>query len=149
MCQRLVQKMLETLEFDFTLYIVTIQTCPITLLAVIIGSNMGFHALTFARSRGRCWKPGPKAAVLNTSQGSWQMLMHWKTMFDHYYCIKSETFATFRVIYCTILFRHFTDVSRTQFPRAMLVLGPDTTHLVTAAIMWPRYRHIESCVAVH
>ena len=27
--------------------------------------------------------------------------------------------------------------------------GPGTTHLVMAAIMWPRYRHIECCVAVH
>ena len=60
-----------------------------------------------------------------------------------------KTFATFRVISCTILFRLFTEVSRTLFPRTMLVPGPGTTHLVTAAILWPRYRHIESCVAVH
>ena len=53
---------------------------------------------------------------------------------------------TFRVISCTILFRLFTDVSRTQFPRTMLGL---VTHLVTAANLWPRYKHIESCVAVH
>ena len=33
---------------------------------------------------------GPKAAVFNTSQGTWRMLMHWKTMFDRYYCIKTE-----------------------------------------------------------
>ena len=51
---------------------------------------MVFHALTFARSRGRCWKPRPEAAVFNTSLGTWQMLMHWKTMFSCYYCIKSE-----------------------------------------------------------
>ena len=57
---------------------------------VIKGSNMVFHAFTFARSRGRCWKPRPKAAVFNTSQGTWRMLMHWKTMFDRYYCIKTE-----------------------------------------------------------
>ena len=30
-----------------------------------------------------------KAAVFNTSQGTWRMLMHWKTMFDRYYCIKN------------------------------------------------------------
>ena len=30
----------------------------------------------------------PKAAVFNTSQGTWWMLMHWKTMFNRYYCIK-------------------------------------------------------------
>ena len=54
---------------------------------IIIGIKHGFHALTFARSRGRCWKPRPEAAVFNTSQGTWRMLMHWKTMFDRYYCI--------------------------------------------------------------
>ena len=32
----------------------------------------------------------PKAAVFNTSQGTWRMLMHWNTMFDRYYCIKSS-----------------------------------------------------------
>ena len=37
-----------------------------------------FNALTFARSLGRCWKPRPKAAVFNTSQGTWRMLMHEK-----------------------------------------------------------------------
>ena len=31
----------------------------------------------------------------------------------------------------------------------MRVLGPGSTHLVTAANLWPRYDHIESCVAVH
>ena len=41
-----------------------------------------------ARSCGRCWKLRTKAAVFNTSQETWQILMHWKTMFDHYYCIK-------------------------------------------------------------
>ena len=55
----------------------------------IWGSNMAFHALTFARSRGRCWKPRPPAAVFNTSHWTWRMLMHWKTMFDRYYWIKT------------------------------------------------------------
>ena len=57
--------------------------------------------------------------------------------------------ATFRVISCTILFRLLTDVARTLLPRTMLVLGQGSTQLVTAAILWPRYEHIESCVAVH
>ena len=55
-----------------------------------IGSNMVFHALTFARSRGRCWKPRPPAAVFNTSLGTWRMLMHWKPMFDCYFCMNTE-----------------------------------------------------------
>ena len=37
-----------------------------------------FNTLTFARSLGRCWKPRPAASVLNTSQGTWRMLMHEK-----------------------------------------------------------------------
>ena len=37
-----------------------------------------FNALTFARSLGRCWKPGPSASVFNTSHGAWGMLMHEK-----------------------------------------------------------------------
>ena len=43
---------------------------------------MLFHALTFARSRGR---------VFNISRGTWQTLMHWKTMFDRCCCINSTT----------------------------------------------------------
>ena len=62
---------------------------------------------------------------------------------------KLKTFATFRITSCTILFRLFTDVSRMQFPWTMLGLGPGSTHLVMAANPWPRYEHIESCVAVH
>ena len=48
-----------------------------------------FYALTFARSRGRCWKLRTKAEVFNTSRGTWQTLMYWKTMFDRCYCIIS------------------------------------------------------------
>ena len=90
-----------------------------------------------------------EAAVFNTSQGTWRMLMHWKTMFDRYYCIKTENICYISFISCTTLFRLFTDVSRTHFPRTMLVLGPGSTHLVTAANLWSRYDHMESCVAVH
>ena len=43
----------------------------------------------------------------------------------------------------------FHRCSRTQFQRTMLVLGPGSTHLVTAANLSPRYDHIESCVAAH
>ena len=51
---------------------------------------MVFHALTFARSRERCCKLGPKTEVFNNYRGTWQM-MHWKTMFDCCYCIYSTT----------------------------------------------------------
>ena len=50
---------------------------------------------------------------------------------------------------CIILFRLFTYVSRTQFLRTVLVLGPDSIHMVTAAILWPWYMHIETFVAMH
>ena len=65
------------------------------------------------------------------------------------YMHKTENNCYVSLISCTILFRHFTDVSRTQFPRTMLVLGPGSTHRVTAANPWPWYDHIESYVAVH
>ena len=42
------------------------------------------NALTFARSQGRFWKPRPKAEVFNNSRGTWQTLMHWKTVLDPY-----------------------------------------------------------------
>ena len=63
---------------------------------------MVFHALTFARSRGRCWKPRPEAAVFNTSLGTWRMFMHWKTMFDRYFCIKTEN-----ICYISRYFLHY------------------------------------------
>ena len=63
---------------------------------------MVFHALTFTRSRGRCWKPRPEAAVFNTSQGTWRVLMHWKNMFSRYYCIKIE-----KICYISRYFLHY------------------------------------------
>ena len=69
---------------------------------IFSGSNMNFHALTFARSQGRCWKPRPEAAVFKTSLGTCRMLMHWKTMFGSYYCIKSEN-----ICYISRYFLHY------------------------------------------
>ena len=70
---------------------------------------MVFRASTFAMFRGRCKKPRPKAAVFNTSQGTWRMLMHWKTLFDRYYCIKTEN-----ICYISRYFLHYFVSS---FPR--------------------------------
>ena len=67
-----------------------------------IGIKYDFSRVTFARSHGRCWKPRPKAAVFNTSQGTWRMLMYWKTMFDRYYCIKTEN-----ICYISRYFLHY------------------------------------------
>ena len=66
-----------------------------------------------------------------------------KTMFDRYYCIRTEN-----ICYISRNFLHLTDVSWTQFPPTMLVLGLGSSYLVTAANLWPRYDHIESYVAV-
>ena len=63
---------------------------------------MVFQALTVDRSRGRCWKPRPEAAVFNTSLGTWRMLIHCKTMFDRYYCIKTEN-----ICYISRYFLHY------------------------------------------
>ena len=67
-----------------------------------IGIKYGFSCINIRQSRGRCWKPRPKAAVFNTSQGTWRMLMHWKTMFDRYCCIKTEN-----ICYISRYFLHY------------------------------------------
>ena len=86
----------------------------------------------------------------NISQGIWRMLMHWKTMFDRCYCIKTKN-----ICYISRYFFHYMYFV-SPFPRCcanaiswtMLVLGQGSTNLA-AAILWPLYEHIESCVAVH
>ena len=82
---------------DLVFYVPLNTTCT-----CILGSNMVFNVLTFARSRGRCWKPRPQATVFNTSLGTWWMLKHWKTVFDHYYCIKTEN-----ICYISRYFLHY------------------------------------------
>ena len=72
-------------------------------------------------------------------------------MFDRYYCIKTEN-----ICYILRYFLHFfvspfrrclANVISTDYARSRV--GPGSTHLVTAANLWPRYDHVESCVAVH
>ena len=63
-----------------------------------IGIEHGFAC----RFCGRCWKLRPEAAVFNSSQGTCRMLMHWKTMFDRYYCIKTEN-----ICYISHYFLHY------------------------------------------
>ena len=72
-------------------------------------------------------------------------------MFDRYYCIKSENICYISRYFLHYFVHLFTDVSWTAISTdyAMLVLGPGSTYLVTAANLWTRYDHIESCVAVH
>ena len=68
----------------------------------IIGIKHNFSCINIARSLGRCWKPRPSASVFNTSHGTWRMLMHWKNMFDRYYCIKTES-----ICYVSHYFLHY------------------------------------------
>ena len=70
-------------------------------------------------------------------------------MFDRFYCIKTENICYFLCYFLHYFVSPFHDVVRTLFPRTILVLGQGSTHLVMAAILWPLYEHIESCVAVH
>ena len=114
-----------------------------------IGIKHGFSCINIRQVPWEVLKTEAKGRSFNTSQGTWGMLMHSKNMFSRYYCIKTENICYISLISCTILFYLFTDVSRTQFPQTVLVLRPDTTHFMTATILWPRYTHIESCVAVH
>ena len=59
-------------------------------LYITIGIKHGFSCINIRQVHERCWEPRPKATVFNISQGTWWMLMHWKTMFDRYHCIKTE-----------------------------------------------------------
>ena len=70
-------------------------------------------------------------------------------MFDRYYCIKTEN-----ICYISRYFLHYfvspfywylANVISTDYARSRV----GSTHVVTAAILWPRYEYIECCVAVH
>ena len=59
--------------------------------------------------------------VLKTSLGTWRILMHWKTMFDSYYCIKSENI-------CSIL-RYFLHYFVSPFHRCLAnAISSDYAH---------------------
>ena len=69
------------------------------------------NAWTFARSLGRCWKPRPS------------LLMHWKNMFDRYYCIKTEniryTLSYFLHYFVSPFHRCLANVISTDDARSM------------------------------
>ena len=60
---------------------------------------MVFHALTFARSREKCWKPRPKGVVFNTSLGTWRMLIH-RSLLLHKNWNHLLHFALFLALFC-------------------------------------------------
>ena len=55
---------------------------------ISIGIKHVFSCINFRQFPREVLKT--EATVFNTSLGTWRMLMHWKTMFDRYYCIKTE-----------------------------------------------------------
>ena len=78
---------------------------------LVWGSNMIFHSLTFARSRGRCWKPRANPEVFNISRGTLWMLMNDKIMFDRYYHINSKkTHRILRKCLHTLFFSLFINI---------------------------------------
>ena len=72
-----------------------------------------------------------------------------KNMFDRYYCIKTENI--YYILRCFLHYfvspfhRCLANVISADYARSR----PDSTHLATTANLWPRYDHIERCVAVH
>ena len=94
----------------------------------------------------------PSASVFNTSQGTWRIFMHWKTMFDRYYCIKTQPllhFALFLALFLVSPFhRCLSNVISTDYARSRA--GQYTSRNGSkSANLWPRNDHIESFVAVH
>ena len=68
---------------NYVVDLIPYHTCTkIEQVHFIIGIKHDFSCINI---RQVPWK------VLKTAaQGTWRMLMHWKTMFDRYYCIKTE-----------------------------------------------------------
>ena len=59
-------------------------------LPIPFGVSRLLNGLTFSMPCKSSAEEIVKAAVFNTFQGTWRMLMYCKTMFDQYYCIKTE-----------------------------------------------------------
>ena len=67
-----------------------------------IGIKHGFSCINIRQVPREVLKPRSEAPVFNTSLGTWQMFMHWKTMFYLYYCIKTE-----HICYISCYFSHY------------------------------------------
>ena len=67
-----------------------------------IGIKHGFSCINFRQVPREVLKTEAEAMVFNTSLGTWRMFMHWKTMFDRYYCIKTEN-----ICYISRYFLHY------------------------------------------
>ena len=72
-----------------------------------------------------------------------------KNHFGRYYCIKTENICYILryFLHCFVFpfYRCLANAISTGYARSR----PGSTHLIMAANLWPRYDHIESCIAVH
>ena len=55
-----------------------------------VGIKHGFSCINIRQVPWEVLKTEAEGRGFHISQGIWRMLMHWKTMFDRYYCIKTE-----------------------------------------------------------
>ena len=67
------------------------------LWVINVGIKHGFSCINISQVPWEVFK-----TEASTSQGTWRMLMHWKTMFDCYYCIKIEN-----ICYISHYFLHY------------------------------------------
>ena len=71
-------------------------------MVISIGIKHGFSCINIRQVPREVLKTRQKAAVFNTSRRTWRMLMRSKTMFDRYYCIKTEN-----ICYISRYFLHY------------------------------------------
>ena len=131
---------------------IILHMCKVSSVALLsihtfyIGIKHGFSCIdirqvpwevlkTEAEGRGFQHLPRDLANVNALKNHVRSLLLHknWKHLLN---------FALFLALFCFT----FSPMSRKRNFHVLLIQGPGTTHIVTAAIMWPRYRHIESCV---
>ena len=133
-----------------------------------IGIKHGFSCINIHQVPWEVLKIEAEGAVFNTSQGTWRMLMHWKTTFYRNYCIKTEkhllhfafcvcvcvcVFLGFFFFFLFFFFHYFVstfhrclaNVISTDYARSRA--GQYTSRNGSKSVA--RYDYIESCVAVH
>ena len=85
-----------------------------------IGIKHCFSCINVCQVPREVLKTRPKAEVFNTSRGTWQTLMYWKTMFDRCNCIIltkfSVTFAKNVALYFVNVWQSTPDGSFSSIP---------------------------------
>ena len=66
------------------------------------GIKHGFSCINIRQVPWEVLKTKVKGRSFQHLPRTWRMLMHWKTMFDHYYCIKTEN-----ICYISRYFLHY------------------------------------------